>query len=99
MTGAANAQLDTARADLALPLVSDTLAQVYVVQDSSICATALSAYRGVVHPAARGATSVEVIRAGAMFVVSSPEVQAGQGEFTNRIVFDSTFKMLTNYLM
>ena len=30
---------------------------------------------------------------------TASDVQAGQGEYTNRIVFDSTFRMLSNYLM
>ena len=63
------------------------------------CATALAAYRSVVDTAAQSATSVEVIRAQTVYIVSSPEVQPGQGEFTNRIVFDSTLRMLSNYLM
>jgi hypothetical protein len=99
MTGALNASLDSSRVNLLLPLVTDTLAEVYVIRDSSVCVRALAAYRTVVDTAAQRATSVEVIRAKGAYIVSSPDVQPGQGEFTNRIVFDSTFRMLSNYLM
>jgi hypothetical protein len=74
------------------------VADVIVVQDSTVCNTAFKAYRANLGNA-QHATTVEVLKVKSVYIVSSVEGQSGLGEWTARVVFDSTFRHLETYLM
>jgi hypothetical protein len=77
-----------------VPLVTDTA--LYVVTDTLVCQSAVSAYNTAADVAGNPATAVYVIHAGPVYIVSNPALPSG--EFVPQFVFDSTFTLLSSYL-
>ena len=76
-----------------LPAVADTA--IEVVSDSMKCARALATYNTTMDLGGATASKLYLIRAGAMYVASSP--QFSTGEWTSQLVLDSTFIHVASY--
>jgi hypothetical protein len=83
------------RSDTHVPVVADTLHDIGIVADSSLCAAALNAYNALVTPDS-AATEIELFQADTVYVAAHPLILSG--EFVASHVFDRSFRYLGTYM-
>lgn len=83
------------RTETHLPMLPDTAIQL--VSDSTSCAHAVATYNASLSLDGRTAAQVYLIRAGAMYVASNPNVFPGR-DWTEHVVMDSAFTYMSDYL-
>ena len=96
MTSIGTAPADSAwRAGTRVPVVADTLHDIVVVTDSSLCASGLAAYNALITPDSL-VSEIELLQADTVFVADHPSIRSG--EFVASHVFDRAFRFLGGYL-